>query len=119
MRAAEFNTIPAEDVLAYVNSEHQGFNLPDSILNHPNWRRTRVPLARLNLPDTDGDEHIEDPYNRVQMIDMDQVEGIDRQYIEKHPIVVDPAGFVIDGNHRATAAKLHGMFDIPAFVPTK
>jgi hypothetical protein len=78
-----------------------------------------VPISRLNLPGTNGEEHLEDPYNRVQDIDMDQVKGIDRCYIESHPIVVDPQGFVIDGNHRATAAKLSGLFDIPAYVPVK
>lgn len=119
MRADELKTIPAEDVLAYVQSQHRGFNLPKSILNHTKWRRTRVPINRLNLPELNGEEHLEDPYNRVQMIDMDQVEGITRQYIESHPIVVDTQGFVIDGNHRATSAKLRGMFDIPAFIPTK
>lgn len=119
MRAVELRTIPAEDVLAYVKSQHAGFNLPDSILTHAKWRKTRVPVARLNLPDTNGEEHLEDPYNRVQDIDMDQVRTIDRPYIERYPIVVDTEGFVIDGNHRATAARLGGLFDIPAYVPVK
>ena len=51
------------------------------------------------------------------MIDMDHVQELDRAYIERHPIVVDTDGWIIDGNHRAIAAKLGGLFDIPAYIP--
>ena len=119
MRAEELRTIPADDVLAYVKSIHSGFQIPQSITTHPKWRKTRIPVNKLNLPSLDGEEHVEDPYNRVQMIDLDQVNNINRQFIERHPIVVDPNGFVIDGNHRATAAKLRGLFDIPAYIPVQ
>ena len=118
MRLAELKNTSADHVLAYVNSIHHDFNIPKTILTHPQWRKTRVPLNKLHIPDEEG-EDLEDPYNRVQMIDYDQVKSVDRHYIESHPIVVDSNGHIIDGNHRAIAAKLGGMFDIPAYIPSK
>jgi len=117
MKISELRTIPAEDVLAYVESIHDGFRLPDVILAHPQWRKTRVPLNRLHIPDPESGENLDDPYNRVQMIDMSHVADIHRQDIERRPIVVDTDGHIIDGNHRALAARLSGLFDIPAYTP--
>jgi hypothetical protein len=119
MRATELQTIPAEDVLAYVKSIHDGFNIPDTIMVHPHWRKTRVPLNKIHVPDPESGEDLDDPYNRVQMIDMYHVNDISRRDIERKPIVVDTDGHIIDGNHRALAARLGGMFDIPAYIPTK
>ena len=120
MRLREFEQpgTDAEHVLAYVNSIHHNFDIPDIILAHPYWRKTRVPLNKLHIPDEEG-EDLEDPYNRVQMIDYEQVRSVTKDYIERHPIVVDSNGHIIDGNHRAIAAKLGGMFDVPAYVPVK
>lgn len=117
MRADELRSITADDVLAYVNSVHQGFRIPGTIIAHPKWRKTRVPLNKLHVPDPESGEDLDDPYNRVQMIDMDHVEDITRRDIESKPIVVDVDGHIIDGNHRALAARLSGMFDIPAYIP--
>lgn len=119
MRANELTATPAEDVLAYVNSIHDNFGIPNTILAHPKWRKTRVPLNKLHIPDPESDEDLDDPYNRVQMIDMYHVGDISRQDIERKPIVVDTDGHIIDGNHRAVAARLSGMFDIPAYIPTR
>jgi hypothetical protein len=121
MRAAEFNqkTTDAEDVLAYVQSIHDNFRIPETIVAHPFWRKTRVPLNRLHVPDPESGEDLDDPYNRVQMIDMYHVDDITRQDIESRPIVVDTDGHIIDGNHRALAARLSGLFDIPAYIPTR
>jgi hypothetical protein len=119
MRASELTATPAEDVLAYVNSIHDGFNIPDTILDHPHWRKTRVPLNKLHIPDPESGVDLDDPYNRVQNIDMDHVDDIHRNDIERRPIVVDTDGHIIDGNHRALAARLSGMFDIPAYIPTR
>ena len=119
MRASELRTISAEDVLAYVNSIHHEFHIPDTILAHPQWRLARVPLNRLHVPDPESGVDLDDPYNRVQMIDMAHVDDIHRQDIERRPIVVDTDGNIIDGNHRALAARLSGLFDIPAYIPTR
>ena len=119
MKADELSTIPAEDVLVYVQSIHHDFHLPETILLHPRWRKTRMPLNRLHVPDPESGEDLDDPYNRVQMIDMSHVADITRQDIERRPIVVDTDGHIIDGNHRAVDARLSGLFDIPAYIPTK
>ena len=119
MRFKELRTIPAEDVLAYVKSIHHDFHLPDTILTHPRWHKTRVPLNRLHVPDPESGEDLDDPYNRVQNIDMDHVADIHRNDIEQRPVVVDTDGHIIDGNHRAVAARLGGLFDIPAYIPVK
>ena len=119
MRLVELKNIPAEDVLAYVNSVHDNFGIPSTILDHPHWRKTRVPLNRLHVLDPESGEDLDDPYNRVQNIDMSHVDDITRRDIERKPIVVDIDGHIIDGNHRALAARLSGMFDIPAYIPTK
>ena len=120
MRLLEFEqrTTDADHVLAYVTSIHHGFNIPDTILQHPKWRKTRVPLNKLHIPNDEG-EDLADPYNRVQMIDYQQVKSVTKDYIERHPIVVDSNGHIIDGNHRAIAAKEGSMFDIPAYIPAK
>lgn len=119
MRFSELKTIPAEDVLEYVKSIHHDFGIPETILAHPQWRLARVPLNQLHIPDPESGEDTEDPYNRVQMIDLDHVDDITRHDIERRPIVVDSNGHIIDGNHRALAARLGGLFDIPAYIPTK
>ena len=117
MRLTELKSIPAEDVLAYVQSRHRDFNIPNTITAHPSWRKTRVPLTQLHIPNDESGEVENDPYNRVQMINPDQVDDITRHDIERHPIVVDTNGWIIDGNHRAVAARLNGLFDIPAYIP--
>ena len=119
MRLAELKNTAADHVLAYVNSIHHGFDIPETILVHPQWRKTRVPLNKLHVPDPESGEDLDDPYNRVQMIDMYHVDDITRQDIERRPIVVDTDGHIIDGNHRALAARLSGLFDIPAYIPVK
>jgi hypothetical protein len=121
MRAEEFEAkhTNAEHVLAYVKSIHPGFSIDDTILVHPKWRKTRVPLNKLHVPDPESGEDLDDPYNRVQMIDMYHVGDITRQDIERSPIVVDTDGHIIDGNHRALAARLGGLFDIPAYIPAR
>ena len=119
MRAQEFidKEATGEDVLRYVKSIHHDFHIDDTILAHPKWKLTRVPLTRLHIPDPESGEDLDDPYNRVQMIDMYHVDDITRHDIERKPIVVDTDGHIIDGNHRALAARLGGMTDIPAWIP--
>ena len=121
MRIVEFEQpgTDAEHVLAYVKSIHPGFGIDDTILVHPYWRKTRVPLRKLHIPDPESGEDLDDPYNRVQMIDMYHVQDITKHDIERNPIVVDTDGHIIDGNHRALAARLSGLFDIPAYIPIK
>ena len=119
MKKAFAESVDAGQVLKYVKSIHHDFHIDDTILTHPEWELTRVPLNKLHIPDPESGEDLDDPYNRVQMIDMYHVDDITRHDIERKPIVVDSDGHIIDGNHRALAARLSGMKDIPAYVPTR
>ena len=63
--------------------------------------------------------HQDDPYRRVIDIDWDYVQEIPRWDILNRPVVIDDNGWVLDGNHRATAARAAGINVIPALVPYK
>lgn len=119
MRAGEFTnpTANAKTVLRYVKSIHNDFHLDHEILQYPNWTLTNMPLTALHIPDPDSDIDPQDPYDRVQYIDMYHVDEIKARDIERKPIVVDSDGHILDGNHRAVAARLMGIKTIPAWIP--
>jgi len=111
----------ADQVLDYVKRAHapEAFDIEYSITDHPEWELKNIPLSQLNL-DPDGEEP--DPYYRVNWVDNDKVQELIPQIeaVLKHmPIVVDPAGWIIDGNHRAMAAVEAGLTSVPAYVPIK
>jgi hypothetical protein len=121
MRAQEFITesIDADQVLDYVNRLHHNFDIEYSITDHPKWELKNIPLSQLKL-DPDGEE--QDPYNRVNWVDYDTVRDLMPKIgsvLKSSPIVVDPAGWIIDGNHRAMAAVEAGLTSVPALVPVK
>jgi hypothetical protein len=114
-------SIAADQVLDYVKRTHapDEFDIDYSITDHPEWELTNIPLSQLNL---DPDGETQDPYNRVNWVDDDKVrELIPRivSVLKSNPIVVDPEGWIIDGNHRAMAAVEAGMTSVPALVPLK
>jgi hypothetical protein len=100
---------PADAVLDYVKRKHHDFRGDREVLMYPRWQLAKIPLRNLIIADyTDSD------------IDLDQVDVVKRdpeQKINQSPIVVDPAGAIIDGNHRAFAARELGMTHIPAWRP--
>jgi hypothetical protein len=108
----------ADAVLAYVKKMHNDFRLDHAITDHAQWKLSMVPLSSLEVPDPEPGEVEDDPYNRVQWMDMDTVEDITSEVIRKYPIVADDQGYIIDGNHRALAARLMGITHIPAWTPT-
>ena len=122
MRLIEFEQrgTSAEDVLAYVNHKHgAGFDIDHAITDHPEWQLTLVPIRKLRL-DPEGEEL--DPYNRVNWVDDEVVDDLlptIQNIVRSSPIVVDSNGWIIDGNHRATAARLAGLNQIPAYIPVK
>jgi hypothetical protein len=70
----------------------------------------------------DPDGEAQDPYNRVNWVDDDKVQELIPRIgsvLKSNPIVVDPAGWIIDGNHRAMAAVEAGLTSVPALVPAK
>jgi hypothetical protein len=121
MRAQEFvqETVPAQQVLQYVKQAHapDEFNIEYSITDHPEWQLTNIPLSQLKL-DPDGEQ--QDPYRRVNWVDYDKVAELRPRIgsvLRSMPIVVDAEGWIIDGNHRATAAAEAGLTSVPAYVP--
>ena len=111
----------ADQVLDYVKRTHapEEFDIEYSITDHPEWELKTIPLSQLNL---DPDGEAQDPYNRVNWVDDDKVQELIpriESVLKNNPIVVDPAGWIIDGNHRAMAAVEAGMTSVPALVPVK
>ena len=118
MRAKEFTTATGQDILRYVKSQHHDYHNDQDVLEYPRWRLENTPLDRLIIDDPDRD----DPLGRVLDIDPDQVDRIVRrgvQDIANRPIVADVSGAIIDGNHRAVAAREMGLKTIPAWRPVE
>ena len=103
----------ANAVLKYVKGIHHEYHLEEPITDEKVWILVNYPVDELNTPEN---FMFDDPYKRVIDIDMDHVDTIVKQDIEKKPIVVID-GWVLDGNHRATKAMMMGLDTIPAFVP--
>ena len=104
----------ARQVLKYVEGIHDEYHMPKPILAHKVWLLTNVPVSSLKTPEY---VHQDDPYRRVIDIDWDHVENITPRDIKDRPIVADADGWVLDGNHRVTAARAKGIDVIPALVP--
>jgi 5'(3')-deoxyribonucleotidase len=104
----------SRQVLKYVQGIHNEYHMPDPILKHKVWLLKNVPVGNLKTPEY---VHQDDPYRRVIDIDWDHVEGISPQDIKNRPVVADENGWVLDGNHRVTAARARGLETIPALVP--
>jgi len=102
------------DVLNYVQGIHKEYHMPKPIMKHKVWVLRKVPLCNLKTPEY---VHQDDPYRRVIDINWDHVKTIDMNAILHRPIVADGEGWVIDGNHRMTAARAAGLDCIPAIVP--
>ena len=123
MRAHEFvvESVDADQVLQYVKRAHapEKFDIEYSITNHPQWELKNIPVSQLKL-DPDGEE--QDPYRRVNWVDYDKVQELMPNIsavLKRMPIVVDSQGWIIDGNHRATAAAEAGLKTVPAYVPAE
>ena len=72
---------------------------------------------QVEAGEADLDEILNEAWNQGVDIDWDHVQEIHMQDIKRRPIVVDENGWVLDGNHRATAARAKGLDTIPALVP--
>lgn len=104
----------AKDVLKYVQGIHHEYHLEEPVLAHKIWRLKQVPVAALKNPEFYDQD---DRYKRVIDLDWDHIDMIGPRDISTKPIVIDDQGWVLDGNHRATAARAKGMKTIPAYVP--
>ncbi len=127
---AENKTATAQQVLDYINQTHHepfqpGEKMYQAVLAHPRWQLQRVPLLNLYIPDQEYDdvdyddaEPEADPYGRVMTVEPGHAGEISQHLIDKNPIVIDADRYIIDGNHRAWAAKyLLNRQYINAWVP--
>jgi hypothetical protein len=120
MRAQEFlgenKQSTAQQVLAYINQTHHepfgpGEKMYQAVISHPRWELAQVPLLNLNIPDEEYDdmdpdyEPKADPYGRVMMVEPEHAGEVSANLIDRYPIVIDADRYIIDGNHRAWAAK--------------
>jgi hypothetical protein len=131
MRAQEFVTenkqATAREVLTYINRTHHEPMTPKlatAVLAHPHWQLQQVPLLNLNIPDEEYDdveqEPESDPYGRIMAVDAGHAGEVSQHIIDKRPIVIDADRYIIDGNHRAWAAKyLLNRDYIMAWVPVE
>jgi len=103
-----------QQVLRYVQGIHDEYHMPKPILKHKTWILRAVPVTQLKTPEF---VHQDDPYRRVIDLDWDHIAKIDITAIRTKPIVADADGWIIDGNHRATAARAAGLETIPAIIP--
>lgn len=104
----------SRQILKYVKGIHHEYHLEKPILAHKTWILQDYPLSDLKTPEY---VHQDDPYRRVIDIDWDHVKDITRHDIANRPVVADHDGWVLDGNHRVTAARAAGMETIPALIP--
>lgn len=104
----------SRDVLKYINKIHNDYHLDEPILKHKAWQLKNVPVTSLKDPEFYDQD---DPYRRVIDLDWDHIDNISGHDIKTRPIVVDDSGWILDGNHRFTAARARGMTHIPAYIP--
>jgi hypothetical protein len=131
MRAQEFVTenkqATAREVLNYINRTHHELMTPKlatAVQAYPRWELQQVPLLNLNIPDEEYDdveqEPESDPYGRIMAVDAGHAGEVSQHIIDKRPIVIDADRYIIDGNHRAWAAKyLLNRDYINAWVPVR
>jgi len=126
----ESKTATAQQVLSYINKTHHvpfrpGEKMYKAVAAHPHWELQRVPLLNLNIPDqeyddVDYDEYEPelDPYGRAMLVDPKHAGRVSQDIVDRQPIVIDADRYIIDGNHRAWAAKyLLNRDYIDAWVP--
>jgi 5'-nucleotidase len=106
-----------KEVLGYVKGVHvDGYSLDEPIEEYKIWQLKLVPTSSMSSPEKVDQD---DRYRRVIDLDWDHIKTITRQDLKSKPVVIDDRGWVLDGNHRVTAARAAGIKKIPALVPYK
>lgn len=103
-----------KQVLKYVRGIHDEYHLDDPIREYKVWQLIEVPVAALRTPEFYDQD---DPYRRMIDLDWDHIDKITADDILRKPIVADENGWVLDGNHRVTAARAKGLKGIRALIP--
>ena len=104
----------SREVLHYIKRIHRDYHLTEPVLKHKTWELVHVPIEDLKTPEKYDQD---DPYRRLINLDWNHIRNISRDDIETKPIVINASGWVLDGNHRVTAARAMGLHYIPAYVP--
>ena len=104
----------SRQVLKYVQGIHDEYRLPEPILRHKIWLLKNMPVAWFKTPEY---AHQDDPYKRNIPIDWDHVAEITMYDLRNRPVVADSDGWVLDGNHRVTAARARGLETVPTLLP--
>lgn len=103
-----------KQVIKYVQGIHHEYSLVAPIEEHPVWQLTSVPVSALMTPEFYDQD---DPYRRVIDLDWEHIDTITANDIMRRPVVADADGWVLDGNHRVTAARARGLAHVRALVP--
>lgn len=97
----------------------EGTALRDWIAEYSDWGLIDVPLNSLHIPPSDDDPEppLRTPY--VQALKVDPLDAEDSaNNVDRLPIIIDREGYILDGNHRAWAAKnLLNKTTIKAYMP--
>lgn len=106
-----------KEILKYVKGIHvDGYSIDEPILDYKFWQLKMVPTHEMSSPEKFDQD---DRYRRVIDLDWKHISNITKQDLKKKPIVLDDQGWILDGNHRVTAARAAGFKRIPAIVPYK
>lgn len=106
-----------KEVLKYVKGIHvDGYSLDEPIDDYKIWQLKLVPTSKMSTPEKFDQD---DRYRRIIDLDWDHIKDIKRSDIKNKPVVIDDRGWILDGNHRVTAARAAGIGRIPALVPYK
>ena len=111
-------SVDAKKIVSYIK-KMQGdghFYMDNLVTRYPSWHLIQIPLSKLTI---NPDPEKMNPLGTNINVDLDYMQDITPHDIANRPIVVDPSGWIIDGNHRATRAEELGMKSIPAYVPVK
>lgn len=117
-----FESISGTDMMHMFTQQHHehGMN-PDmeQFIQDHDWGIRLIPPEQI--PDYDHEVYYNDPFHRVIDWDEDRIRWW-RNRMRNHmwipPIILGPDNSIIDGNHRAQAARSMGM-SIQAYVPMK
>jgi ParB-like nuclease domain len=120
----ESELVPAAQILKYVKQIHPAgeFHNQADILAHKQWTLSQYPVNKLHIYDPESDDDYQDRYNRVLDTDpyhVDRLISNIAAIVQNKPIVIDDAGYILDGNHRALAAQKAGLVTVPVWKPAK
>jgi hypothetical protein len=113
------DVVGGHHVLEHMNSTHHESGLNKPLQEHILGRKWRLQkIEPHHIPDMEHDVYFDDPFGRVIDFDDDQIRHYKHKLALGHsiPPIIKSGDAILDGNHRAQAAKELGM-PIHAYVP--